>query len=57
MPSETVVKFLACAILGLGTLCFYIHPLCANLSHLLLTALLRSLGLACEDSNSSMESM
>lgn len=41
MPSKGVVKVLACAILGLDTFCFYIHPLHAKpLSHLLLTALL-----------------
>lgn len=30
MPSEAVVKVLACDILGLGTLCFYVHPLRAK---------------------------
>lgn len=30
MPSEAVVKVLACAILGLDTFYFYIHPLHAK---------------------------
>lgn len=30
MPSKAVVKFLACAILELGTFSFYVHPLYAK---------------------------
>lgn len=57
MPSMAVGKPLACAILGLAPSVFIFTFYMQNLSHLFLAALLRSFGLSCKDSNSSMESM